>query len=122
MFALSAFLYLLVMLPDAMVNGLRWEEFILGLGPASVPAEAPEAGGSAKSVGVDVIGKRSTVVTVTSVRCRWASGELEEVRTWYTIGADTLTGRVEAEKAGKCMLWRTCWGRQAGLSVPFSFC
>jgi hypothetical protein len=52
LFALSAFVYLLVMLPDAMVNGLRREEFILGPGPAP----APEAGGSDKSVGVDVTG------------------------------------------------------------------
>jgi hypothetical protein len=56
LFALSAFVYLLVMLPDAMVNGLRREEFILGPGPAPAPAEAPEAGGSDKSVGVDVTG------------------------------------------------------------------
>jgi hypothetical protein len=43
-----------------------------------VPAEAPEAGGSVKSVGVDVIGKRSTVVIATTVGAvqmsKWRAG------------------------------------------------
>lgn len=55
LFALSAFVCLLVVLPSATVNGLRREEFILGPGPA----QAPEAGGGgANAVSVDATGKR----------------------------------------------------------------
>jgi hypothetical protein len=65
LFALSAFVYLLVVLPAAMVNGLRREEFILGPGPA----EAPEA------VAVDATEKRSTAATVGAVRMsKWRVG------------------------------------------------
>jgi hypothetical protein len=58
--ALSAFVYLLVVLPAAMVTGLMREEFILGSGPAPAPAEAPEAGGRANAVRFDATGKRLT--------------------------------------------------------------
>jgi hypothetical protein len=73
---LFAFVYLLMVLPAAMVNGMRREEFILGLGPAPAPVEAsPEAGGSAKAVGVDATGKRFTAATVGEVRMsKWRVG------------------------------------------------
>ncbi|GJN31628.1 hypothetical protein PR202_gb20045 [Eleusine coracana subsp. coracana] len=65
LFALSAFVCLLVVLSASTVNGLRREEFILGPGPAPAPAEAPEAGGNA--VSVDTTGKRFTAATAKTV-------------------------------------------------------
>ncbi|WVZ57123.1 hypothetical protein U9M48_007553 [Paspalum notatum var. saurae] len=64
LFAVSAFVCLLVVHPAAVVNGLRREDMVLGRDPAPAPAEAPAAGGGA---GIDAAGKRFAVATATTV-------------------------------------------------------